>query len=176
MRHLSLLVLGFLLMPSVTLGQSGSPDSQTLQALLTEVRQLRQELRSTTSASLRAQILIYRVQAQEAAVARVQERLDDATTRHSQLTEKRKQFASQLKFYADKKEGMTNPDERQKYDDAASELKVEMDTEMTDLQELETKQAELKEELRSEEAKLGRLQDELDRLDKTLESAETPTR
>jgi hypothetical protein len=78
MNRLSLFVLSLLLFPTACFGQSNSSDSQTLQALLLEVRQLRQDLQTTTIAGQRAQILIYRLQGQEAAVARVSQRLDEA--------------------------------------------------------------------------------------------------
>ena len=44
-RRLSLLALGCLLFATASFGQYAPSDSQTLQALLSEVRQLRQELR-----------------------------------------------------------------------------------------------------------------------------------
>jgi hypothetical protein len=51
--------LGLILASTVSVGQTASPDSQTLQALLAEVRQLRKDLRTTTVASQRVQILLY---------------------------------------------------------------------------------------------------------------------
>jgi hypothetical protein len=63
------LVLGFLSFSTTCFGQTTTGDSQTLQALLSEIRLLRQDLQTTTIAAQRAQILIYRLQGQEAAVA-----------------------------------------------------------------------------------------------------------
>jgi hypothetical protein len=76
-----LLIPSLLLISMPAFGQSGSSDSQTLQALLAEVRQLRHDLQTTTIGAQRAQILIYRVQAQESIVRRMQERVDDAQRR-----------------------------------------------------------------------------------------------
>ncbi len=78
MNRSSLFVLGLLLLSTACFGQTTPGDSQTLQALLSEVRQLRQDLHTTTIAAQRAQILIYRLQGQEAAVARASQRLDEA--------------------------------------------------------------------------------------------------
>src|SRR5207249_5887194 len=72
------LVLGFLSFSTTCFGQTTTGDSQRLQALLSEIRLLRQDLQTTTIAAQRAQILIYRLQGQEAAVARASQRLDDA--------------------------------------------------------------------------------------------------
>jgi hypothetical protein len=70
----------------VTVGQTASTDSQTPQALLGEVRQLRKDLQTTTVASQRVQILVYRAQLQESVVAGAQQRLDAV---HSKLAEVR---------------------------------------------------------------------------------------
>jgi hypothetical protein len=70
--------LGLLLIAAPVLGQSASTDSQTLQTLLTEVRQLRHDLQTTTLAAQRAQILLYRLQGQEVVVARASQRLTPA--------------------------------------------------------------------------------------------------
>jgi len=70
-----------MLVPAPVFGQSTSTDSQTLQALLAEVRKLRHDLQSTTIAAQRAQILLYRLQGQEAAVARASQKLDDSRAR-----------------------------------------------------------------------------------------------
>ena len=70
MNRSSLFVVGLLFFSTACFGQTTPGDSQTLQALLLEVRQLRQDLQTTTIAAQRAQILIYRLQGQEAAVAR----------------------------------------------------------------------------------------------------------
>ena len=65
-----LFVLAVLLFATASFGQTTAADAQTLQALLSEVRLLRQDLQTTTISAQRAQILIYRLQGQEAAVAR----------------------------------------------------------------------------------------------------------
>ena len=78
MNRSSLFVLSSLVFSTACFGQTTTGDSQTLQALLLEVRQLRQDLQTTTIAGQRVQILIYRLQGQEAAVARASQRLDEA--------------------------------------------------------------------------------------------------
>jgi hypothetical protein len=78
MKRSSLFVLGLLVSSTPCFGQTTPGDSQTLQALLSEVRLLRQDLRTTTVTAQRSQILIYRLQGQEAAVGRASQRLDEA--------------------------------------------------------------------------------------------------
>ena len=97
MNRSSLLVLSLLLSSTACFGQTTPGDSQTLQALLLEVRQLRQDLQTTTIAGQRAQILIYRLQGQEAAMARAAQRLDEAREKLARIQDERKHVATDLK-------------------------------------------------------------------------------
>src|SRR5215470_2310812 len=79
MRLGSFLALGLLMVfDGTAAGQSKPTDSQSLEAIVGEIRQLRQELRTLVGTAQRAQILISRVQVQESLVRRLQERVDDA--------------------------------------------------------------------------------------------------
>src|SRR5258708_3648963 len=69
---LTLVVFGI---PATAFGQAAASDSQTLQALLTEVRELRQDLRTSLARVQSGQILLSRLQAQQVAVARASKRL-----------------------------------------------------------------------------------------------------
>jgi len=62
------LAFGLLVFSSPALGQATPAESPTLQAMLAEIRQLRQDLQTSAIAARRAQILIYRLHVQEAAV------------------------------------------------------------------------------------------------------------
>src|SRR3989442_4877580 len=91
------LVSSLLVMPGAAFAQSASSDSQALQALVSEVRQLRQLLQTSAVATQRAQILVYRVQAQETAVARAFQRLDDARSKLAEAQSSRKRAPANLK-------------------------------------------------------------------------------
>src|SRR5258707_2601488 len=101
MNRSSLFVLAPLLFSTACLGQTTPNDSQTLQSLLLEVRQLRQDLQTTTIAGQRAQILIYRVQGQEAAVARASQRLDEARDKLAKIQNQRNQMVTLIKLNED---------------------------------------------------------------------------
>src|SRR6516162_6887439 len=75
-RGRAMLALGLLLLSPRVFGQATSTESQTLEALLAEVHQLRQDLHAVATAGRRAQILIYRLYVQEAVVARAAKRFD----------------------------------------------------------------------------------------------------
>src|SRR5712664_4301590 len=101
MHRSCLSLLSLLLISSPLLGQSPSTDSQTLQALLSEVRQLRHDLQTTTLAAQRAQILLYRLQGQEVIVARASQRLDDARARLTEIQAARVRLTSDIKQHED---------------------------------------------------------------------------
>src|SRR5438105_2224447 len=76
--------------------QAPAKDPDTLQALLVEVRQLRQNIEAMTVASQRVQIALYGLQMQDAAVARTAQRLDDARKRLEQSADARDHAAAEL--------------------------------------------------------------------------------
>jgi len=114
MNRSSLVVLGHLLFSAACFGQTTPGDSQTLQALLSEVRQLRQDLQTTTIAGQRAQILIYRLQGQEAAVAHASQRLDDARAKLAGTQSERKRLAAEVKQQEDFISNTENPPAQRK--------------------------------------------------------------
>src|SRR6266478_4396039 len=96
MKRLSFLPLALLLV-STAFAQTNPTDSDTLKALLTEVRLLRHDLQTTTVAAQRAQILVYRAQAQESVVRRVQERVDDTRSKLAQTRFEEKRLSAAAK-------------------------------------------------------------------------------
>src|SRR6202158_2581970 len=81
MRQTFLLILLVSGIPAATLGQAPASDAQTLQALLTEVRELRRDLRASLARIQVVQILLSRLQTQQAVVTRASDRLNDARSR-----------------------------------------------------------------------------------------------
>jgi len=172
MNRTCLLILGLLLIATPVLGQSASTDSQTLQALLSEVRQLRHDLQTTTLAAQRAQILLYRLQGQEAIVARASQRLDDARARLTEIQAARVRLTSDIKQHEDFISHAENsPGERKQIEDLLPRLKANLASLENDEQQKQTRQMEAEDQLRLERAKLSGLQDQLDRLEKILESS-----
>src|SRR5215472_8559204 len=81
MHRLRFFILALVLLSATAYTQTTPADPRTLQTLLDEVRQLRQDFRTMAVSIERAQILLHRLQIQEAAVGRAQQRLDDARSR-----------------------------------------------------------------------------------------------
>src|SRR5882724_6933662 len=97
MNRWYLLAAGASLFAVVCFAQTNPGDSQILQALLAEVRQLRQDLKTTTIATQRSQILVYRLQGQEAAVGRASQRLDQAREMLARTQDERKHVVADIK-------------------------------------------------------------------------------
>jgi chromosome segregation ATPase len=167
----SVLALSLLLFSSPALGQATPTDSQTLQALLAEIRQLRQDLQTSAIAARRAQILIYRLHMQEAAAADASQRLDVAKSSIEQLRARRKYQESQIKQYEDMRERAESNTQRRQLDDAITGLKSQLEALVPEEQEAQMKATEVEQQSRIEQAKLGQLQDELDRLDQAVMNA-----
>ena len=170
MKRISFLPL-ILLLGSTAFAQTNPNDPDTLKALLTEVRQLRQDLRTTTVAAQRAQILIYRAQAQESVVRRMQERVDDTRSKLGQIQSEQRNRAASIKRIEEKKSRSDTPaNEQKELEDALPQIKARFDADANKEQETQAKLIEAEEQLRLEQAKLSGLQDQLDRLEKTLEN------
>ncbi|PYV75625.1 MAG: hypothetical protein DMG96_16565 [Acidobacteria bacterium] len=176
MNRSGLFVLGLLLFSTACFGQTTVGDSQTLQALLSEVRQLRQDLQTTTIAEQRAQILIYRLQGQEAAVARASQRLEEAREKLARTQDERKHVAADVKQQEEFISNMENPAaERKEVERMLFQSKTRIESLDSQEQQLQTREIDAEQQLRAEEVRLSDLRDQLDRLDKALENASRRT-
>src|SRR6266478_1997005 len=146
MNRSSLVALSHLLFSAACFGQTTPGDSQTLQALLSEVRQLRQDLQTTTIAGQRAQILIYRLQGQEAAVARASQRLDEAREKLARIQDERKHVATDIKQHENFMGNTENPPtQRKEVEGVLPRLKTRLESLENEEQQRQTR------EIRSEE-------------------------
>jgi chromosome segregation ATPase len=171
MLRSAVLAFGLLLSSSSALGQATPTESQTLQAVLAEIRQLRQELQTSAIAARRAQILIYRLHVQEDAVANVSQRLDEAKSSIERLQANRENHESEIKRFEEMKDRPENAAQRKQFEDAITEFKAQIEALLHEEQEAQMKETELEQQSRIEQAKLGQLQDELDRLDQAVMNA-----
>jgi YesN/AraC family two-component response regulator len=167
----AIFALSLLFFSSPALAQTAPTESPTLQAVLAEIRQLRQDLQTSAIAARRAQILIYRLHVQEAAAARASQRLDEAKSSIEQFRARRKYQELEIKRYEDMRDRAENASQRQQFVDAITELKAQMEVLAPEEQEAQMRETELEQQSRIEQAKLGQLQDELDRLDQAVMNA-----
>ncbi len=172
MNRAPIVVLGCLSLAVPCAGQTLQSDSQTLVALLSEVRQLRQELQTSLITAQRTQILLHRLQGQEAAVARAAQRLDEARETHSGAQAERKQLAAEIKRNEELVSNEQNPPgQRKALEDRLSGDRARLESFEKQEQREQAREAEAQQQMQAEEAALGDLRERLDQLDRALESA-----
>jgi chromosome segregation ATPase len=168
MRSAILVALTLLLAATTPAQQAKSPE-QSLEGILTELRQLRQDLRTMVGTAQRAQILTVRVQLQESVVRRLEERVDNNRGRLGDLQAEERQQAFEIK----RSEGLLaqtdNPQAKKDLEETIAALKAGLERRTNIEQETQTRLTEAEEQLRIEQAKLSTLQSELDQLDKKLQ-------
>lgn len=170
------LILLFMLVTHFCLpafSQVPSTDSQTLQTVLKEVRQLRHDFRTATIAIERAQILIHRLHDQEIAAGKALQRVDDARAKLTVAETSRQTLATRIKNIEDQQSGISNPVESKETAELVSQLRAKLAVLVTEEQEAQTRVVEYEEQVRAEQAKSSGLQDQLDQLDKAFNNAVT---
>ena len=150
--------------------QPGSTDSQTLQAILAELRQLRRELQTSSAMAARAQIALYRLQRQYEAVEHTQQRVSDARLRGAQLETERNRKALEIQGAREAANRNEAPNAQQNFEEIVlPHLKSELELLQRQEQQARTEQGEAEQQLRDEQAKLDGLNDLLDRYNNALE-------
>src|ERR1017187_2543440 len=159
----------FLIVTSAV-AKTASPDTQALQALVMEIRQLRQDLQSTTIATQRVQIVLYRLQLQTALVTSAASRLDDARTSHGKAQSELKRVSGIIPFMEEEVRSAPDAAQRKSREEGLTQTKINIERSVADEQRLQSREIEAETQFRAEQAKLADLQDQLDRLDKLLDS------
>jgi chromosome segregation ATPase len=169
MNRLTSLILIFVI-HGAALAQARPSDSQTLQALLAEVRQLRRDLQSSNAMIARAQIALYRLQRQDEAVARAQKRLRDTRLELAQAECDRNKKAIQIQSAKAATSHSDAPDAQTHFADVVlPQLKSELEMLQKQEEQARAEEAESERQLRDEQVKLEGLNDLLDRYNNSLE-------
>jgi len=173
MLRVTLFLCGLVCFSSPASCQTQISDAQTrtMEAVLSEIRQLRQDLQTAALAARKAQIVIYRLHIQQGVVERATSRLDNAKTEIAQVENQRRYQTEQIKRLKVMKERAENEEQKQQLDENIATLESNLQDWDPREQELQSQQIELEGELRAEQAKLARLDEELDRLENALQSA-----
>jgi hypothetical protein len=117
------LAVSSLLLSSVAVCQSPAcPETETMQSLLTEVRQLRQDLQTVSVAARKAQIVIYRLYVQEAIVRNVSENLNSTKNALDGMRMSREYQREQLKQFEERMESSEDPSKRKQMEDMITEF------------------------------------------------------
>ena len=173
MFRMPFLPLILLVVSTPALGQTISKDSQTLGALLTEVRQLRQDFEATALVTHKLQILLYRLQTQNTTVARLSRSIDDAHADVNQLKNERDRLAGDIKQHEDFVSSNLNASgDRKAVEDALPGLKEKLASLDDQLQQAQIEESTAQDQMRSQQARLERLEADFDRLEKSFETSQ----
>jgi chromosome segregation ATPase len=166
--------LCFLFFCASSLGQSTQStanESQGIQALVAEVRQLRKDLQATNAYALKAQILLNRLQLQEGIVAHASEHLNEVRGRLGDAQRHRTDIASALKRLEESPDSTEiSPADQKQIQNEISRLKRELENVALEEQQRQAAETEAEEQLRTEQAKLDGLEERVDGLEKDLGS------
>ena len=175
MRRYSLVSLTFFLAATAAFGQTSQTESQTLQALLTEVRGLREDLRANAVAAERLQILVYRLQVQQEATARALHEVDDAKSKLSDAESRTKTLATTLQRLQDARDENAPPSELKSVDDNIAGLKGRLEALQSQEQQAQATETQAEDQLRIEQSKVSELEDRLNEVDRALENVSHPS-
>ena len=157
-----------LLMTVAAFGQTAPPESQTTQALLGEIRQLRQDLQNVAATIQRVQIVMYRLQVENTLLNRATERLESARVTYSQAQGQRKYVTAQLEQAEARQRNSQSPSDQKVAEGEVAQLKSSAAMLVNAEQECQTNEIDAQAQLRTEQAKMDDLQGQLDKLDKLL--------
>ena len=139
--------------------------------LLNEVRQLRQDLGTTTLSMQRTQILLYRLQLADAAMTRATQRADEARTRLAAVQQRHRNKANQIQSLEAQLNLPPDPSLKEKLPEIIAQFKGELESWAPDEQDAQTRQIDAESQLRAQQAKHDDLEAALDKLDKQLAAA-----
>lgn len=145
--------------------QTPAADPPVLQALLTEIRGLRQDLQTTAATIQRVQILMFRVQSEAQFLSRATERADEARRSCAGIQQQRTMLTQEIARLE------ANPPENvpgRPTADNIARMKSNLESTGVMEQQCRTREIDTASQLRDEQGKMNDLQDQLDKLDKTL--------
>jgi hypothetical protein len=154
---------------------SAQSGEQTLQLLLQELRQFRQEIRGMSLVSQRIQILLYRVQLQEEATRRATQRHDQANAKVREAERVLAEQTGSLRTLEEKLAALQNPNERASLEHAMQQLKRSVEVWARDKDVYQVAELTAGSDLKVEQGKLSELQQRLDQLEQQLTNYAAPS-
>jgi chromosome segregation ATPase len=162
-RILLLAVLAAAAVPA----QTADSNTATMQALLSEVRQLRRTVEKTLSLSPRIQLILQRAQVQEQKVSRISQQLDEVRQQIAAQTARQTNFAERLAKVEQDISAETDAKRRAQLEDERGTLK-RIVANGPDPQ-LRARESELANSLETEQAVLNEFNEKLDALERQIE-------
>jgi len=163
------LLLACACLAAPAIAQTASP--QTLDALLAEVRQLRLAIERGNTIVPRVQLLLQRVQMQDAKVSRISRDLQDVRSNIADRATEMPRLRAAQEQLDNRIRQEQNTVERTRLEEDQRNLKAELEQRAAREQQFLAHESELASRLLVEQASLDALQSKLDALEKSLEPA-----
>src|SRR4051812_33158574 len=116
-------VLFAFLIAAAAVAQTASPETQALQALVAEIRQMRLDMQTTTITTQRVQVVLYRLQSQTALVTRAASRLEDARSSLGNTQSEKKNLTDNARRLDESLKSASDPRERANLTEALAHMK-----------------------------------------------------
>ena len=136
---------------------------------------MREDLKTTTVAAERLQILVYRLQVQQEVTAGAHHEVDDAKSKMADAESRRKNLAAALQRSEDARDENVPPAELKSMDTNIAGIKARLEAEQGQEQQVQATEIQAEEQLRIEQSKMSDLEDKLNELDRVLENANRPS-
>jgi chromosome segregation ATPase len=147
---------------------AGNSDSQILQELVSEVRQLRIVLARTSALSSRLQITLQRLQLQQNQVNTISDRLASVRNEITRLQTEQARDSGSLSDIENRLEQEQNPNTQKVFQSEQKFMKTAIEQKAREIQDETSREGELAASLQSEQSKLNELQTRLDSLEKAM--------
>jgi hypothetical protein len=168
MRCTLMLILTLVFKSAIAIAQPVSSDSQVTQPMLTEIRELRQDLRNIAATIQRVQIVMYRLQAQAALVDKASQRLEQARSECKQAQAQQKLVASEIEKAEARKRTSQNTFDEKVAEQLIANLQSSLEMSMAQAQQCQPEEVNAESQFQGEQAKMNELQNQLDQLDQIL--------
>jgi chromosome segregation ATPase len=138
------------------------------QLLLNEVRQLRQDLAAISTSMQRTQIILYRLQLEEAAMTRATQRVDQTRSQAAGLQQRLRNQTDEIQAMEAELARTQDATQKARLPNMIAGLRKEIENWAPQVQDAQSKQIDAESQLRAEQAKRDALEAALERLDKQL--------
>jgi len=154
--------------------QTQSPDSAVIQALLSEVHQLRIALDRANTIGPRIQMAVERLKLQQESVVRMTRQLEETQRDLAKAQSSREEDLARVKNIESELSQATDLAERKRLEEALKQFQWQAEREQKFEQTFRAQEAELNSRLHSEQATLDGLSDRLNQIERALDAAPVP--
>ena len=167
MKHVAALALLGILSVLPAFGQATQTDSQTLQAILVEIRELHNDVRLSQT----TQILLAEMQMQQTVVNRALEKRDNLKSSVEQVQNQEKATTSQIAQFEERANATIDPAQKKQMTQIEDQIKSQLASLKSQEKDRANDLAEAESRLTKEQDPLSSIQDQLNAVVKKLQPA-----